>query len=61
MIAISNNVREMIEIRKFAVQVEEVLFVQIEDKKYPGNYITEEERTEHKLSKYKERDELWTC
>lgn len=49
MIAIANNIKELIEIRKFAVQMEEVLKVEYEKTSFPGNYITEAERIEHKL------------
>ena len=49
MIAIAHTIRELIEIRKFAVSMEEVLLVSYEDNKFPGNYITEEERKKNKL------------
>ena len=49
MIAVANTIREMIEIRKFATNMEEVLYVMVDDKKHPGKYITEEEREKHKL------------
>jgi hypothetical protein len=39
----------LIEIRKFACGLEEVLFVQYEDNKFPGNYITEAERIKNNL------------
>lgn len=51
MIAVAQTIRELIEIRKFACDMEEVLFVSYEDNKFAGNYITEEERTKHKLPK----------
>ena len=40
MIAIANTIREMLEIRKFAVQVEAVLSVEYDKNRFPGNYIT---------------------
>ena len=40
MIAIANSIREVIEIRKFATQMEEVLSVEYEKSRFPGNYIT---------------------
>jgi hypothetical protein len=49
MIAVANNIKEQLEIRKFAVQMEEVLYVMIDQVKHPGNYISEAEKKEHKL------------
>ena len=40
MIAVANTIREMIEIRKFAVQMESVLSVEYDKSRFPGNYIT---------------------
>ena len=57
MIAVANNIKELIEIRKFAVQMEEVLKVEYDKTSFPGKYITEEERIEHKLKK-DDRDDL---
>ena len=49
MIAIANTIKELIEIRKFAVNMEEVLSIEYDKSKFSGNYITEEERIEHDL------------
>ena len=49
MIAVAQNYLEAIEIRSFAINMKEVLFVSIDDNKYPGNHITEEEAKEHKV------------
>mgnify|MGYP000710583146 CR=1 FL=1 len=49
MIAIANNLREVIEIRKFAVNMKEVLSVDYEQNRFAGHYITEEEAAKHKL------------
>ena len=43
MIAVASTIREMIEIRKFAVQMEPVLSVEYDKTRYPGNYVTPEE------------------
>ena len=56
MIAIANNIKELIEIRKFAVQMEEVLKVEYDKSSFPGKYITEEERVKNNLKK-DDRDE----
>ena len=58
MIAVANNIKELIEIRKFAVQMESVLKVEYEKTAFPGKYITEEERIKHDLKKEENRDEL---
>ena len=49
MIAVANTIREMIEIRKFAVQMENVLSVDYDKNRFPGNYITQEEADKHGL------------
>ena len=59
MIAVANNIKELIEIRKFATQMESVLKVEYEKTSFPGKYITEEERVKHNLKKEESRDELW--
>jgi hypothetical protein len=51
MVALASTIRELIEIRKFACNMEEVLLVTYSDNKFPGNYITDEERLQHKLPK----------
>ena len=53
MVAIAQSIRELIEIRKFAVGLEEVLLVNYDKAKFAGNYITDEERTKHDLPKKK--------
>lgn len=58
MIAVANNIKELIEIRKFAVQMESVLKVEYEKTSFPGKYITDEEREKHNLKKEETRDEL---
>lgn len=57
MIAIANNIKELIEIRKFACQMEEVLKVEYDKSSFPGKYITEEEREKHNLKK-EDKDDL---
>ena len=57
MIAVANNIKELIEIRKFAVQMEEVLKVEYDKSSFPGKYITEEERVKNDLKK-EEKDEF---
>jgi len=49
MIAIANTIRELVEIRKFACALEEVLLVSYGDNKFAGNHITEKERIKNKL------------
>ena len=49
MVAVASTIREIIELRKFAMQVEEVLYISYDDKKYTGSYVTEEERERHQL------------
>jgi hypothetical protein len=58
MIAVANNIKELIEIRKFATQMESVLKVEYEKTSFPGKYITDEEREKHNLKKEEQRDEL---
>ncbi len=58
MIAVANNIKELIEIRKFATQMESVLKVEYEKTSFPGKYITDEEREKHNLKKEDQRDEL---
>lgn len=57
MVAIANTIRELIEIRKFATNMEEVLFIEYDKSKFVGNYVTDEEREEKKLPKREEKDE----
>jgi len=49
MVAIANTIRELVEIRKFAVNLEEVLSIEYDKSKFAGNNITEEERVKHNL------------
>ena len=58
MIAVANNIKELIEIRKFATQMEAVLKVEYEKTSFPGKHITEEERIKHNLKKEESKDEL---
>ena len=56
MIAVANNIKELIEIRKFATQMESVLKVEYEKTSFPGKYITEEERIKNNLKKEESED-----
>ena len=58
LIAVANNIKELIEIRKFATQMESVLKVEYEKTSFPGKYITDEERVKHNLKKDEQRDEV---
>ena len=58
MIAVANNIKELIEIRKFATQMEQVLKVEYEKTSFPGKYITEAERKEHKLKDDDSKEDL---
>ena len=49
MIAVANSIRETIEIRKFATNMQEVLSVDIDRTIFPGKYITAEEAKKHNL------------
>ena len=49
MVAVANTIRELIEIRKFATNLEEVLSIEYDKAKFVGNYVTDEERIKHKL------------
>ena len=49
MVAVANTIRELIEIRKFAVNMEEVLSLEYDKSKFVGNYVTDEERVKHSL------------
>ena len=53
MVAVAQTIRELIEIRKFAINLEEVLMVTYDKSKFAGKYITEEERIKHSLPKEK--------
>ncbi len=53
MVAVAQTIRELIEIRKFAVNLEEVLMVTFDKSKFSGKYITDEERIKHNLPKEK--------
>ena len=49
MVAVANTIRELIEIRKFATNLEEVLSIEYDKAKFVGNYVSDEERIKHKL------------
>ena len=57
-VAVANTIREMIEIRKFAVGMEQVLSVDYDKSRFPGNYITKEEAVKHKLKLPEENEDL---
>ena len=61
MIAIANTIKELIEIRKFMTQMEEVLKIEYDKSKFVGKYVTDEERKEHDLpfEPKDDHDELW--
>ena len=58
MIAVANNIKELIEIRKFATQMEQVLKVEYEKTSFPGKYITEEERKANNLRDDDSKEDL---
>lgn len=61
MVAIAQSIRELVEIRKFAIDLEEVLLVSYDKSKFAGNHITEAERKKHDLPRKKkeyENDDL---
>ena len=49
MVAVANTIRELIEIRKFATNMEEVLSIEYDKSKFVGNYVTDAERKKHNL------------
>ena len=58
MVAIAQTIRELIELRKFCIQMEEVAYIEYDKNKFAGNYITEEERIKYELPERKEKDDL---
>ena len=56
MIAVANSIKEVIEIRKFASNMEAVLSIDYDKTRFPGKYITEEEAKKHGLT-IQEKDE----
>ena len=58
MIAVANNIKELIEIRKFACNMEAVLKVEYEKTSFPGKYITDEERKKNNLKEDTDKDDL---
>ena len=60
MIAIANTIKELIEIRKFMTQMEEVRVIEYDKSKFVGKYVSKEECIEHDLpcEQLKEHDEL---
>ena len=57
MIAIANNIKELIEIRKFMTQMEEVLKIEYDKSKFVGKYVTKEERIANDLPLEEEDDD----
>mmetsp|Transcript_29377 Transcript_29377/g.36488 ORF Transcript_29377/g.36488 Transcript_29377/m.36488 type:complete len:84 (-) Transcript_29377:2861-3112(-) len=57
MVAVANTIRELIEIRKFATNLEEVLSIEYDKSKFVGNYVTEEERVKHNLPAKETKDD----
>jgi hypothetical protein len=57
MVAIAQSIRELVEIRKFAIALEEVLLVTYDKNKFPGDHITEAERIKHELPRKKKEYE----
>ena len=49
MVAVANTIRELVEIRKFATNLEEVLSLEYEKSKFVGKYVTDEERVKNNL------------
>ena len=58
MVAIAQTIRELIEIRKFCVQMEEVAYVEYDKHKFAGDYITEAERKHYELPEKPNKEEL---
>mmetsp|Transcript_31 Transcript_31/g.56 ORF Transcript_31/g.56 Transcript_31/m.56 type:complete len:111 (+) Transcript_31:243-575(+) len=57
MVAVANTIRELIEIRKFATNLEEVLSIEYDKSKFVGNYVTDEERVKHNLPAKETKDD----
>lgn len=57
MVAVANTIRELIELRKFATNMEEVLSLEYDKSKFVGNYVTDEERIKHNLPAREKNDE----
>ena len=53
-VAIANTIRELVEIRKFATNLEEVLYIEYDKSKFPGKYISDKERKDNDLPKENE-------
>ena len=66
MVAVANTIRELIEIRKFATDLEEVLSIEYDKSKFVGKHVTDEERKKHDLPEKEKKDdeghsdELWS-
>ena len=58
MVAVAKTIRELIEIRKFAVDLEEVWYVEYDKSKFAGKHITKAE-AEKKDLKMAENDDDW--
>lgn len=54
MVAVANTIRELIEIRKFATNMEEVLSISYDKSTFVGKYVTDEERKKHNLPEREE-------
>ena len=57
MVAVANTIRELIEVRKFATNQEEVLFIEYDKSKFVGNHVTPEERVKHDLPAEKKEED----
>ena len=57
MVAVANTIRELIEIRKFATDLEEVLSIEYDKSKFVGKHVTDEEREKHTLPKRETKED----
>ena len=49
MIAVASNIRQIIEIRRFAINMDQVLYIEYQGNKIAGRHITEEEAKKNGL------------
>ena len=49
MIAVASNIKQIIEIRRFAINMEQVLYIEYQGKKIAGRHITEQEAKKNDL------------
>ena len=49
MIAVASNIKQIIEIRRFAKNMEHVLYIEYQGKKIAGRHITEQEAKKYDL------------